>query len=597
MSVDTYKAERETWVYNSEFALPKDLQEFDKWLEDEIMPYVITQDTQVDTKPLQRESYSRALEKVEEFTEDIFTTADRWFLIRPWDELSPQEKRYRMAKWKEQQEKSHVPGWAKELQKWVTRLDDIEDILSSAAAISRLGAFLIPQAAPILAPLSAALELAALAFDIPKDLLAVPLGPMGLKRTYEDAGKLLHPWKTIKTILKKEAPKTLKEAMPGLGTMLEIGQAAKTLTGHGISLGPMMGAISNVWFGALEKVGITHSEHPHKKPPHHSPILPENHGMPIGLSFRTLEHETGRSGLKKLQYIQFPISSPDEGKFYKLDLGIEGVFRQPTGMEFWALRTWENAFCVMAHPGGIEEDVQFHAIFAMTTTMPWAFRYLQDIEWWKIAEAIGGEKVIPYSPAPSFGTKWLESQGVDPYTPQRPISRRGDDDITYDEYIKRNAEYIAMRIHNMLERHRGTYQSFVLNSCINYLGNAIKHALNTDPLELIGTREVPATGAKYEVYRKTTEVETTDPYPIHMMKRVSQWGWRIPPDATNDQYQAFQKEYSNFVNATGTYPKFGDVTCMLFKNFDKVIWRGETFSSLEEWLNANPWANKLVPCL
>jgi len=596
MSVDTYKAERDSWVYNSDFALPKDLQKFDEWLEDEIMPYVQVRDRQVNTKPLKEEWYRDAIENLEKYTEDIFLTADRWFHIRPWDELPKGEKRYRMAKWREELEKSHVPQWARKLQKWVTTLDDIEDILSSAAAISRLGAFLIPQAAPVLAPLSAVLELAALAFDIPKDLLAAPLGPMGLKKTYEDVGKLLHPWKTIKTILKKEAPKTLKAALPSLGEIIEIAQAAKTLTGYGISLGPTMGAISNVWFGFLEKVGVTHSDHPHKEPPHHSPILPENHGMPLGLHFRVVEHKTSRSGLKKLQYIQFPISSPRKGAFYKLDLGIEGVFRQPTGMEFWALRTWQNVCNLFAHPGGMDEQVLFDGLLTLTTVMPWAFRYLMDIEWWKIAEAIGGETIIPFSPAPGFGTDYLESQGLDAFAPQRPISRKGEDEISYDEYIVRNSQFIAMRIHNMLERHKGTYQSFVANSCMNYICLALMHMLSTDPPELVEVREVPATGAKYEVYAKTTEVETTDPYPIHALKRLHQWGWGIDPEATNEQYQAFIKEHTDYVNAQGRYPKFGDVTCMLFKNFNKVIWRGLAYSSLEEWLNANPWAKDLIPC-
>ncbi|MCW7079285.1 MAG: hypothetical protein OCU22_09210 [Canidatus Methanoxibalbensis ujae] len=589
MPPSDYINDRNSWFALSD-AQPSERQDdFDRWLEEEIFPYAIVPDERLDTSQLRSEEYGRRLDWWEELAQDWLSIARDTFWFTPWDELPPEERRKRMEDWKRQAMESHVPEWARDLQKWVTTLDDIEDILSSAAWASRFLAFLFPSLAPVLMPLSGALDLAGNLIDIPKDLLALPLGPTGIKKTMEDLGKLLHPKRFLKDLLKKKVPKSLREALPSLGELLEIGQAAHTLTGRGLSLGPLMGHLSNMWFGALESLGITSSQSPHKEPPHHSFLKPDRHGMPLKFKLREVEHETGRTGYRKLQYIQIPMSGPREGKYKRIDLGIEGVFRQPSPMEFWALRTWMNAYNVFAHPGGFEEHVLFKALLTHTITLPWAWRFLADNEWWKVLGVIGKEKLIPMSPAPSFGTEYLRHRGYDPYQPLYPMTRGGDVDITYDELIVRNSEFVSYRIWNMIQRHKGTKQSAFVQQCVLLISNFYAHALNTDPLEFVRVDTVPATGAKYEVYRKKTVLETKDPYPVHALKRLGQWGFRIPEDAPNTAWRAFIADHAAFIKAHGTYPKIAEMTEMLFRHFPRVIWRGEEYTSLEQFLHRNTW--------
>ena len=512
----------------------------------EIPPASVMPDDQIDMSPTQDPSWwerlDRSAKKEWRSLQDI--AADT-IHTKPWSEMTPEEKRQAYARWHREMKNSHIPKWARKAQKWITYLDNIEDATSSAAALARLGAFVFPEAAPILMPISGALDLTSLALDIPKDLLSVPMGPQGWKSAGEDATKLIHPKKTLKALLEKEAPESLKEALPSLGELMEMAQVADTLFHRGLCLGPIMGKISDLWFSGLEKIGLIHEQKPHDDYPEKMPSKVYHHRKPKAWVPREMKETERGTGPRRLRYLRIPQTKHSPISFQEIPIHVDGIFTQPNPMEFLALKTWDYAYNVLLHPGGLDEELSYKAVVAHTLTFPWAWSWLWKNEWWKIAAKIGGTKPTPELIWPGGSAEYLKEQGLDPYEPQLELLPDGNEPETYDDYISKGSSFVGYRVWAMQQRHLGTKQGFVLHTCISYLSEAYVHALNTDPLE-------PSPDGSS--YIKRSKADMKPDLRALLIKLLGQYKIYLPPDCSNKDWHKLLDRFWGYVKANGEYP-------------------------------------------
>ena len=201
------------------------------------------------------------------------------------------------------------PEYAQHLTRILTDLDNVEDILATAGYTAMAAGVVVPATAPVLETVGGVLEAACVPLNLAEASLGLATGPMGAKRAFEALIRLTPTGRLMKTahtgILGKIAEKTglsklieratkkgitkemadkifkkkiteavekydgkylgqkigqlplkhrLKYAMPHWGTLLEAGQAAQTITGYGLVLGPFMGAVSDMAWAGVRKV-------------------------------------------------------------------------------------------------------------------------------------------------------------------------------------------------------------------------------------------------------------------------------------------------------------------------------------------------------
>jgi len=168
--------------------------------------------------------------------------------------------------------KSPTPGWAKKLQRIVTWIDDIEDVISTATTALEIATIAVPAIVEVTAPLIAAGEIASTVADLFNAAASLPLGPMGAKRA---AGHLLDAVlgrfgglfkygeniKRIKNIAElarmsgfKTAVKELHNRRQWIGKFIEASQVSDQFTGVGLCLGPVMGLITDSVFGVVRTI-------------------------------------------------------------------------------------------------------------------------------------------------------------------------------------------------------------------------------------------------------------------------------------------------------------------------------------------------------
>lgn len=167
---------------------------------------------------------------------------------------------------------SPTPKWGRKLQRIVTKLDNIEDFISTGVGIGVVALIVAPELAPILIPALAAGEIASTSFNVAEAALSLPLGPMGVKRAVgylADAvalnlrgifsiGKWLKRLEEAVRLAKiGEAWKPFTAAISKrgwFGLALEALQSTDNLFGVGLCLGPIMGAISDYMFGIIRTI-------------------------------------------------------------------------------------------------------------------------------------------------------------------------------------------------------------------------------------------------------------------------------------------------------------------------------------------------------
>jgi len=557
---------------------------------DEIYPYTVVPSHSVQTARLQEAStqyytHHRSTPPASPF----LSWLDDIIVTKPWDQLTKQERIEKLRRWHEQQRKSHVPEWARKIQRIVTALDNVEDILSSLAAITRLGAFLLPGIGPELMFLSGVFDLAALALDIPKDLLALPLGPVGLKRVVEDVSILTNPRKVLWKILKKEVPKTLKEALPSWGELLEMAQAALTVFGRGLCLGPIMGKISDLWFSALESVGIVSPPQPHTDYPRRTGQFTRPHTNYASASGKPLQQTLPGGYPSRIDTIRVPQGRHSPIRFLEIPVRVVGNFDYPTREEFIALKTWKWCYDVLSHPGGIDEETLYAALIAHASTMPWAIQYLQRTEAWKIAAAIAKHPVIPEMPWPADSAELIRSLGEDPYEATKDVDYTGNSNLTYAELAESSIGYVAYRAWEIRRRHTGSIEGVLANALINYLAFSYMHALDTDPPDHTEWRTSPLTGTTYPVIYKETAIKTLDPVPDIALKRLREWEIELPESTSNEEWKKYVDCYNTLVRVNNRYPNKKEWLKCVFSSFSVILYRGREYRDMKTFLKENPW--------
>lgn len=171
-----------------------------------------------------------------------------------------------------QQKHSPSPKYTKSLISVITALDDIEDVISSAAWATFAAGAAVPEALPALWSTSRVLNLATIPINMVEAGIGAAINPVMCKAMIEDLCRVRRNMRKMKGKIKKEfndaiveraiakemrripVRKRLRAAIPSFGTALEMGQASGTITGYGIILGPLMGAFTDLFWGAIEGI-------------------------------------------------------------------------------------------------------------------------------------------------------------------------------------------------------------------------------------------------------------------------------------------------------------------------------------------------------
>jgi len=183
--------------------------------------------------------------------------------------LEELERRREIAK---RIKKSPIPSWARKLQRIITWIDNVEDAISTATTALEVATVAIPSIASITAPLIAVGELTSTVADLFNAAASLPTGPTGMKRAggyLMDAivGKFGGMFKLSKNIERvhkiakiaeqygwKTALKSLHSKREWFGKFLEAAQTSDNFFGVGLCLGPIMGLISDAFYGIVRKI-------------------------------------------------------------------------------------------------------------------------------------------------------------------------------------------------------------------------------------------------------------------------------------------------------------------------------------------------------
>lgn len=153
---------------------------------------------------------------------------------------------------------SPIPKKFLKLQRIAKETDDIEDYISTGIGATWVGAKVAARYAPGLAKLVGERAIPVLGWAmLITDLLNFATGlfslgsnPMGVKRVIEGAKAL--GFKNARGRVKNA--ERIKNWKPSVGTILEALQASEDATGYGLRLGPLMGCISEMFWGTTKLI-------------------------------------------------------------------------------------------------------------------------------------------------------------------------------------------------------------------------------------------------------------------------------------------------------------------------------------------------------
>jgi hypothetical protein len=172
--------------------------------------------------------------------------------------MTPEQKKARKKQQLEHMLHSPNPRIAQKLQRIATLTDAIEDYLGTGTAatwgitslLSRWSPFIAEKVAPKLLPGIGWLLMAETMLNLVTGLFSSASNPMGAKRILESARRLSpkKAWAAVKDV------EELKKWRPGVGALLEAGEAAQQLTGYGLHLAAIMGCISEIFWGVHDMI-------------------------------------------------------------------------------------------------------------------------------------------------------------------------------------------------------------------------------------------------------------------------------------------------------------------------------------------------------
>ena len=133
------------------------------------------------------------------------------------------------------------PSWLKNIATQMTFLDDVNDSLGTAAVIARAGAQLLPKSlAGLMAGPAGWLWTAAQMVGFITQVLQSPFSRMANK----NALKKFSTANPRTTEMKLRKAKFLKRVVPSQGEVIEALQVTNNVLGYGLSLGPILGALT-----------------------------------------------------------------------------------------------------------------------------------------------------------------------------------------------------------------------------------------------------------------------------------------------------------------------------------------------------------------
>lgn len=171
--------------------------------------------------------------------------------IFPDSTLSPDELKKRKKERAQRIAQSPTPGTVQSIGSILTWLDDIQDSLVTLSYLGRVAAKIAGRTAPKLAGrMMVPLQYVAAARDIlsiDKLFKSLSLARAQGKRALWDALEALPSMQRKKL----KAAAKLKELLPSWAEAVQIAQTTEIATGYGLSLGPIVGAVSDAVFGLL----------------------------------------------------------------------------------------------------------------------------------------------------------------------------------------------------------------------------------------------------------------------------------------------------------------------------------------------------------
>lgn len=530
---------------------------------------------------------------------------------KPDSELTPYEKYQRYLRYKKWRDESPAPDWYKKyVVPAITALDDVQDVVATGAAIARMAAIIPGPWQPFIIGAAEALSGASLLLDVPTTLLSLAGGPLGLKKLIEDGkfGKELAgmakegDWKKalkrlykdpkLERALEKKGLKKLGAVLPGIGDLLQAGQALETLTGRGLVIGPLMGRMSDLWWGAIEKVkGGPSEKRNYNLPKKHSPIpdTPEGLVDPYADEQGWISHKSEYAHCNRLYYAYDYTYEPELKYDWTTDEHI--ILRKPTPMEYYALRVVEQVAYDFVVPNGLPQEVLFYDIVGLSFAMPWVLRFMQTIEWHKVAGAILDAPTRPSVHQSAFihdiigGRKWHNWVVFEPFT------KNGIETVTHKEWFEMHKWTIPFHIYALRKSLRGTWQGVCLDAMLNGIGRAFAHMFHC-ATETIYEERDPDDPTNYTpTTAGVSSLSIKQDLEFNCIRRFCEWGLVAPDDVTDEKTKKFLNGYRDLARATDEYPRFKDMRKLCFKHLGGFRFKrnGVFYKSEKDFKRDFPW--------
>jgi len=557
-------------------------------------------------------SYSDTVRRFTDWLADFAeNNAAQFIKTKPDSELTPEERRERYERYKKWRDESPAPSWYKDyIVPAITTLDDIQDVVATGAAVARLAAIVPGPWQPFIAGAAAALSGASLLLDVPTALLSLAGGPLGLKKLIEDgkfgkelagmakegdwkgAAKKLFKDPKLQKALKEKGLKRLKKALPGVGDLLQAGQALETLTGRGLVLGPLMGRMSDLWWGAIDKLKGGPSEgRNYKLPEKHSPIYDTAEGLadPYADDQGWISHKSEYGRANRLYYAYDYTYEPKLRFDWTTDDYI--ILRKPTPMEYYSLRVVEQVAYDFIVPHGLPQEVLFYDIVGLSFAMPWVLRFMQTIEWEKVAATILDAPTRPSVHQSAFIHDIIGGRPWNNWVIFEPFTKDGKGSVTHREWIEMHKWTIPFHIYALRKSLAGTWQGVCLDAMLDGIGRAFGHMFYC-ATETIYEEHDPEDPTNYTpTTAGVSSLSVKQDLEFNCIRRFSQWGLLAPEDITDRKAKAFLDGYRNLARATDEYPRFKDMRKLCFQHLGGFRFKrnGVFYTNDDDFKRDFPW--------
>jgi len=348
--------------------------------------------------------------------------------------------------------KSPTPAWARKLQRIVTQIDNVEDAVSTGVGIAEIATVVQPEFAEATVPAIIAGDVADTIMDVADAALSLPLGPMGVKRaisfladasTFNMEGifkvgrtlnKIQHALEEAKHFGAWRGIKEIGNLWHWFGKFIEAAQVSDQFFGVGISLGPIMGAISDSMFGIARYMG----------------------GSKV--------------------YVHMPDRLDDAARKLYKKYPIALKFREGSGFSEYpaaAFRAYASACEVLTSDIPITGEDMLYALMALNLVSQPISYFMQGLDWDQTFDDILKLDSKPVGPIHDDTKGILELEGIDPNVSQKPPIQAQIENPTVVDEIIQAADVQPKRCYDILNRYELAPQSilskYIINSHIQFM--------------------------------------------------------------------------------------------------------------------------------